>query len=203
MDIVARLYGRNSLLDIVRSTTGDVLIRITVGGGLRSVEDVQAALAVGADKVAINTAAIKDKRLISDVSSRFGSQCTVLSIEAKRRQGGSGWEAFYDNGREHSGLDVVDRAKEGEALGAGEILLTSVDKEGLKQGMDEELICAVCDAVSIPVVASGGCASARHAVAAADCGASGVAVAGLLHYKTTTVPQLKRDILTHGGLVRP
>lgn len=202
MDIVASLYGRNSLLDIVRRTTEDVFIPITVGGGLRSVEDVQAALAAGADKVAINTAAIKDRQLIREVAARFGSQCMVLSIEAKHRQDGSGWEAYYDNGRQHSGLDVVEWAKEGEALGAGEILLTSVDREGMKRGMDEELISAVCDAVSVPVVASGGCASAGDAVAAAACGASGVAVAGLLHYKTTTVPLLKQDILEQGGLVR-
>lgn len=202
MDIVASLYGRNSLLDIVRRTTEDVFIPITVGGGLRSLKDVQAALVAGADKVAINTAAVKNKRLIGAVAARFGSQCMVLSIEAKRRRGGAGWEAYYNNGREHSGLDVVEWAKAGEALGAGEILLTSVDREGLGQGMDEDLIRAVCGAVSVPVVAGGGCAGAGHAVSAAECGASGVAVAGLLHYKTTTVPALKQGIVAKGGLVR-
>ena len=202
MDIVASLYGRNSLLDIVRRTTEDVFIPITVGGGLRSVEDVSAALASGADKVAINTAAIKDSSIITQVAKRFGSQCMVLSIEAKRKADGIGWEAYYDNGREHSGLDVVDWARQGEGLGAGEILLTSVDKEGMKQGMDNALIGAVCDVVSIPVIASGGCASGRDAVEAASTGASAVAVAGLLHYGECSVGGLKRDILSEKGLVR-
>ena len=200
MDIVASLYGRNSLLDIVRKTTEDVFIPITVGGGLRRIDDVQKALTAGADKVAINTAAIKNKHLINEVARRFGNQCMVLSIEAKQQA--NGWEAYYDNGREHSGLDVLEWAAEGERLGAGEILLTSVDLEGMHRGMDEDLITAVSSAVSIPVIASGGCASARHAVDASAAGASGVAVAGLLHYKTATVQGLKQGILAEKGLVR-
>lgn len=202
MDIVASLYGRNSLLDIVRRTTEEVFIPITVGGGLRSIQDVGAALAAGADKVAINTAAIKDAHIISWVAERFGSQCMVLSIEAKRRQEGAGWEAYYDNGREHSGQDVVAWAKEGQRLGAGEILLTSVDKEGLGRGMDTELIAAVSEAVSIPVIASGGCVGGAHAVQAAKAGACAVAVAGLLHYGKATVEGLKQDILREKGMVR-
>ena len=200
MDIVASLYGRNSLLDIVRRTTEEVFVPITVGGGLRSIEDVQKVLAAGADKVAVNTAAIRDKSILRRVSQRFGSQCMVLSIEAKNNSGC--WEAYCDNGREHSGLDVVDWAHEGEALGAGEILLTSVDREGMKKGMDTELIQAVCDAVSIPVIVSGGCACAAHAVGAARAGASAVAVAGALHYGEATVHSLKQKIVKEGGVVR-
>lgn len=202
MDIVASLYKRNSLSDIVRHTTDEVFIPITVGGGLRGIDDVQAALAAGADKVAINTAAIQDKRLISEVATRFGSQCMVLSIEAKQHREADGWEAYYDNGREHSGMDVIEWAKEGARLGAGEILLTSVDHEGLRQGMGNALIDAVAKSVHVPVIACGGCAEASHAVRAAEAGASGVAVASLLHYHTATVPQLKADILAKGGLVR-
>jgi cyclase len=203
MDVVASLYGRNSLLDIVRRTTEAVFIPITVGGGLRSANDAQAALKAGADKIAVNTAAIKDRTLIGEVAGRFGSQCMVLSIEAKRRDGGEGWEAYYDNGREHSGLDAVEWAAEGERLGAGEILLTSVDREGMRRGMDEELIAAVCGAVRVPVIACGGCASAQHALGAARAGASAVAIAGLLHYGGATVPQLKWEITQAGGRVRP
>lgn len=202
MDIVASLYNRNNLADIVRRTTRDVFIPITVGGGLRSVQDVRDILQMGADKVAINTAAIKDEHIITQVADTFGSQCMVLGIEAKRRRDGSGWEAYYDNGREHSGKDAVEWARQGAALGAGEILLTSVDAEGMERGMDTELIGQVCGAVSIPVIASGGCGCATHAVEAARQGAGAVAVASILHYGKTDVPALKRDILREGGMVR-
>ena len=202
MDIVASLYGRSSLFELVRATTGDVFIPITAGGGLRTLSDVQAMLKAGADKVAINTAAIREEKIIGEVARRFGSQCMVLGIEAKRRPGGDGWEAYCDNGREHSGKDAVAWARRGQQLGAGEILLTSVDREGLGHGMDLELITAVSGAVTIPVIASGGCGGAAHAVAAAQSGAAAVAVAGLLHYNKATVPALKREIAAKGGRVR-
>ncbi|MFV0351884.1 MAG: imidazole glycerol phosphate synthase subunit HisF [Oscillospiraceae bacterium] len=202
MDIVASLYNRNNLSDIVRRTTGDVFIPITVGGGLRSVEDVRSILQMGADKVAINTAAIKDESIISRVAETFGSQCMVLGIEAKRRRDADGWEAYYDNGREHSGKDVVEWAKRGVALGAGEILLTSVDKEGMEKGMDNELIRLVCDAVNVPVIVSGGCSSPADAANAAAEGASAVAVASILHYKKTDVQTLKNGIVANGVEVR-
>ena len=137
IDIVASLYNRNNLSDIVRKTVDDVFIPVCVGGGLRSVEDVRAILAAGADKVAINTAAIKRPALITEVAEAFGSQCMVLSIQAKRSRTWPGrWEAYYDNGRAHSGYDVVEWAKRGAALGAGEILLTGVDCEGHGSGVD-------------------------------------------------------------------
>ena len=189
MDIVASLYNRNNLSAIVRRTTDDVFIPITVGGGLRSVDDVRSILQMGADKAAINTAA-------------FGSQCMVLGIEAKKRRDGPGYEAYYDNGREHSGKDVIEWARRGVALGAGEILLTSVDKEGFERGMDCPLIRELCAAVSVPVIVSGGCGGPGDAAAAAQAGASAVAVASILHYKKTTVPQLKAGIREHGIEVR-
>lgn len=202
MDIVASLYNRNQLSEIVYRTTGDVFIPITVGGGLRSVDDVRSILQMGADKVAINTAAIKDESIITQVAEAFGSQCMVLGIEAKKRRDGAGWEAYTDNGRNHSGKDAVAWARRGVALGAGEILLTMVDQEGLEQGMDNELIAEICGCVDVPVIVSGGCGSPRDAVAAAQAGASAVAVASILHYKKTDVPQLKAGIRALGVEVR-
>jgi len=207
MDIVASLYNRNSLGDIVRRTTDDVFIPICVGGGLRSVEDVRAMLKQGADKVAINTAAVKDPSIITRVASAFGSQCMVLGIEAKRRrnrngQETGGWEAYYDNGREHSGLDAVEWAARGVELGAGEILLTSVDREGMERGMDIELIEQICAVVNVPVIASGGVGGPQDIVAAAGAGSGAVAVASILHYRKTDVSSLKQGILSGGVPVR-
>jgi cyclase len=202
IDIVASLYNRNSLADIVRETTNDIFIPITVGGGLRSVEDVRNILKMGADKVAINTAAIKNEQIITDIATAFGSQCMVLGIEAKRRLNNSGWEAYYDNGREHSGMDVVEWARRGESLGAGEILLTSVDSEGREKGMDIDLIHAVSEVVNIPVIASGGCGSAQDIVTSANSGANAVAVASILHYGKITIPELKSKIIENGVDVR-
>ena len=202
MDIVASLYNRNNLSDIVLRTTGDVFIPITVGGGLRSVDDVRSILQNGADKVAINTAAIKDEKIITEVAEAFGSQCMVLGIEAKKRRDAAGWEAYTDNGRNHSGKDVIEWAKRGAALGAGEILLTMVDCEGLERGMENKLIAEICSEVNVPVIVSGGCGCAKDAVTAANAGASAVAVASILHYKKTTVPALKQEIRDLGVLVR-
>lgn len=203
MDIVASLYNRNNLSAIVRRTTDDVFIPITVGGGLRSVDDVRSILQMGADKAAINTAAIKDESIITQVAEAFGSQCMVLSIQAKRSRTWPGkWEAYYDNGRAHSGYDVVEWAKRGVALGAGEILLTSVDNEGLQQGMDLELIEAVTKAVNVPVICGGGVGCGDDIVDAANAGADAVACAAVLHYKKETVTELKEDIRAGGVEVR-
>ena len=158
MDVVASLYGRNNLHDIVRHAAHDVFVPLTVGGGLRSVDDVRDILRAGADKVAINTAAVKRPELIRDVSTVFGSQCMVLSIEAKRQSDGR-WHVYTDNGREKTGIDVIEWAIRGVELGAGEILLTSVDREGTRKGFDIELARAVSDAVPVPVIASGGMGS--------------------------------------------
>jgi cyclase len=182
MDIVASLYERNSLLNIIEEATKDIFIPITVGGGIRSIENVQEALHAGADKVAINTAAVKRPELITEISRRFGSQCAVLSIEAKKT-GDNKWEVYYDNGREKTGMDVLDWAKRGYSLGAGEILLTSVDKEGTGKGMDVELIDKVASSVPIPVIASGGIGSLsdiENAVTSKHVDA--IAMAHVLHY---------------------
>ncbi len=203
IDIVASLYNRNNLGEILRRTVEEVYIPVCVGGGLRNLEDVRRVLALGADKVAINTAALKDPSLITQVARTFGSQCMVLSIQAKRSRTDPGrWEAYYDCGRAHSGRDVVEWAKEGAALGAGEILLTSVDNEGLRRGMDLDLIRAVTSAVDLPVICGGGVGSGEDLVQAALAGADGVACASVLHYKQETVEQLKEEVRQGGVEVR-
>jgi cyclase len=191
MDIVASLYNRNSLSDIVRYTAEHVFIPITVGGGIRSLADVENALRCGADKVAINTAAVARPELLGEVAKRFGSQCMVLSIEAKRAAPGS-WEAYTDNGREHTGLDVVQWAQRAVDLGAGEILLTSVDREGTRKGFDVELTRVVSDAVSVPVIASGGMGTVAHLVEVVREGhADAVAMADVLHYKRCSIAEMR------------
>ena len=200
-DIVASLYERNSLLDIVEQTTQDIFVPVTVGGGLRSIDDVNAVLRAGADKVAINTAAIKVPDIVKQVSRRFGSQCMVLSIQAKRQK--NGWEAYFDNGREHSGLDVVEWAKKGEALGAGEILLTSVDQEGTSNGFDLELVKTVTAEVDIPVIASGGMGKLTDLDAVVQiAGADAVAMAHVLHYRTYTIADVRSYCIEVGIPVR-
>lgn len=202
MDIVASLYERTSLLNIVRRTTQDVFIPITVGGGIRSTDDAREVLRAGADKIAINTAAIKNPDLIQDISKRFGSQCMVLSIEAKKVAQGK-WEAYYDNGREKTGIDVVEWAKKGYELGAGEILLTSVDREGTARGFDVELIKAVSTVVPIPVIASGGMGDIDDLVRAVVEGcADAVAMAHVLHYNKMTIPDVRAAAAHHNVNVR-
>lgn len=196
-DIVASLYERNSLSDIIEKTTEDLFVPITVGGGLRSIDDVAAALNAGADKVSINTAAIKNEKIITDIARRFGSQCMVLSIQAKHM--GNHWEAYYDNGREHSGKDVIEWAKRAELLGAGEIMLTSVDREGTAKGFDIDLVHAVTDVVNIPVIASGGMGQLSDIKSVVDIGhADAVAMAHVLHYDQLTVPEI-RNYCAHQG----
>lgn len=198
MDAVASLYGRNSLHDIVRRVADNVFVPLTVGGGMRSVEDVRAILRVGADKVAINTAALRRPELISEVARVFGSQCVVLSIEAKR-QAGHHWEAYVDNGRERTGWDVVQWARRGVELGAGEILLTSVDQEGTRKGFDCKLVRTVSDAVSVPVIASGGMGSTVDLMKVVNTGhADAVAMADILHYGRSTIDSIRREVHASG-----
>ena len=200
-DIVASLYERNTLLEIIERTTEDIFVPITVGGGLRAIDDVSAVLRAGADKIAVNTAAIKNPCIISDIARRFGSQCMVLSIQAKQQ--GSSWEAYSDNGREHSGFDVVEWAQRGEALGAGEILLTSVDREGTAKGFDLALLDAVTSRVDIPVIASGGMGHAQDAVDAAASGkVDAIAMAHVLHYGICSLREIRATCLSHGISVR-
>jgi len=201
IDIVASLYGRNSLADIVARAAQNVFIPMTVGGGLRSVEDVREILRAGADKVAINTAAVARPELISEVAMRFGSQCMVLGIEAKRLTEGK-WEAYTDNGRERTGLDVIEWSRKAYELGAGEILLTSVDQEGTRRGFDTELIAQVTKAVPIPVIASGGMGSTEHMIDAFESGADAIAMADILHYGRMTLPDIRSAAIRAGLRVR-
>ena len=201
MDIVASLYQRNNLTDIIARAADRVFIPITVGGGIRSLADVDTLLRSGADKVAINTAAIKRPELITEVSRRYGAQCMVLSVEAKK-SGAGRWEAYTDNGREHTGLDVVEWIEKAVALGAGEVLLTAVDQEGTRKGLDLELLRAVTARVEVPVIISGGFGPVEQLAAAAEAGASGAAIADALHWNRTTIPQLKQEAAAMGVEVR-
>lgn len=202
MDIVASLYGRNNLSDIVRRTAENVFIPITVGGGIRSVDDARLILRSGADKIAINTAAVARPELIREVARRFGSQAMVLSIEAKH-VGAGRWEAYTDNGRERTGLDVLEWVQRGVELGAGEILLTAVDREGTRQGFDTELIRRVSETVSVPVIASGGMGTLDHFKEVAVTGrADAVSMADVLHYKRMDLRDIRAAALAAGLPVR-
>jgi cyclase len=191
MDVVASLYGRNHLGEIIKSAAKDIFIPMTVGGGIRSIEDVKEILRVGADKVAINTAAVANPKLITEVARQFGSQCMVVSIEAKR-VGTDHWEVYTDNGRERSGQDVVEWAKLCVSNGAGEVLLTSVDKEGTRKGFDVELVKAVSSIVNVPVIASGGMGTPEDLLSVVvEGGADAVAVADILHYKRAEISDIR------------
>jgi cyclase len=199
MDCVASLYGRNHLGDIVKAAAKDIFVPMTVGGGIRSVEDATEILRAGADKVAINTAAVANPQLINDIARRFGSQCMVLSIEAKQ-VGSDRWEVYTDNGRERTGLDVVEWVKRGVAMGAGEVLLTSVDKEGTRKGFDVALVKAVSAEVAVPVIASGGMGKPDDLLAVVnEGGADAVAIADILHYKRAEIGDI-RAIAENAGL---
>jgi cyclase len=192
MDAVAAYYDRNSLSHIIEKACKDVFVPITVGGGIRTLEDIQTALNSGADKVAINTMALKDPEFISKASKVFGSQCIVASIDAKKLRDKNQWEAYFDNGREPSGKDVVEWAKELEALGAGEIMLTSIDSEGTKKGFDLELCQQIAKAVSIPVLASGGAGSAKHTIDLLEAAnVDAIVLASVLHYNLASVNDIK------------
>lgn len=201
MDIVASLYGRSNLIDIVRRTANDVFVPMTVGGGVRTVEDVGNLLRAGADKIAINTAAVRCPELITEVARKFGSQCMVLSIEAKRHGKGK-WEIYTDCGREKSGLDALEWVARGVSLGAGEILVTSIDQEGTRKGFDNELIHEVSRLVNVPVIASGGYGQVEHISDVIQAGADAVAFADAIHYGRTSIPDLRQYAHEQGYLVR-
>jgi len=202
MDVVASLYGRNNLSDVISYAAKNVFVPITVGGGIRSVEDVKHILRSGADKVAVNTAAIIRPELISEISNRFGSQCMVLSIEAKD-QGNGKWEAYTDNGRERTGVDVLEWADRAVNLGVGEILLTSIDKEGARKGFDLALIKAVSERSSVPVIASGGMGSAQDLIDVVKLGcADAVAMADILHYDRLPLSAVRDAALKNNLHVR-
>jgi cyclase len=190
MDAVASLYDRNNLFHIVEAACRDVFVPIAVGGGMRSVEDVSKALGAGADKVVINTGAVRNIKLIEQVAHKFGSQCLVGSIEAKREA--NGWNAYIDNGREPTGLDVVAWARTLQEAGCGEILLTSIDQEGTSRGFDVELVDQVNAAVNRPIIVSGGYGKPDHLkILLARVKASAVAFASVLHYQRSSIEDLR------------
>ena len=191
LDITATVEARKTVADVVRRTVQQVFVPVTVGGGIRTLEDFQELLRAGADKISVNSAAVKDPSLISRAAERFGSQCVVLAIDARRRPEG-GYEVVVAAGRTPTGMDAVEWAKEGERRGAGEILLTSMDADGTKQGFDLEMTRAVVDAVHIPVIASGGCGSLEHfAEVFEKSDADAALAASLFHFGELTVPQVK------------
>ncbi len=197
MDVVASLYGRNSMLDIVERTAADVFVPITVGGGIRSIDDIRAALRAGADKVAINTAALQRREFVREAADTFGSSTIVVSIEAKWR--GELWEAYTDCGRERTGVSAVAWARDAVRLGAGELLLTSIDRDGCRSGYDVDLVAAIAPHVSVPVIACGGAGSVEHVAQVVREGkADAVAIGSLLHYGGSTIAELKEGLSMRG-----
>lgn len=206
LDITASYERRDILLDVVRRVADQVFIPFAVGGGVRTVDDFRAILLAGADKVAANTAAVEDPALVTAAAERFGSQCVVVAIDAKRQTAaldGPRWEVYTHGGRTPSGRDAVEWAREVEALGAGEILLTSMDRDGTRNGYDLELTRAVADAVSIPVIASGGAGKIEHfAEGILDGHADAVLAASLFHFGELTIAQVKDFLSARGVAVR-
>lgn len=202
LDITASSDGRRTMIDVVERTADQVFMPLTVGGGLRSVEDIRAMLKAGADKVSLNTSAVRDPGLVREASRRFGNQCIVVAIDAKRVAPGK-WEVFTHGGRNATGIDVVDWAIRMREHGAGELLLTSMDADGTKDGYDVPLTRAVCDAVDIPVIASGGAGRLEHlAEVLRDGHASAVLAASIFHFGTYTVRQAKEHLRQAGLPVR-
>src|SRR5947209_14840834 len=202
LDITATSDRRQTVVELARGAADEVFIPFTVGGGLRSVGDAQAVLDAGADKVSVNSAALARPELIDELARTFGAQCVVLAIDAKRRPGGDGWEAFVAGGRTPSGRDAVRWANEAVERGAGEILLTSMDRDGTAAGYDLELTAATADAVSVPVIASGGAGELAHLTEAVQAGADAVLCASIFHYGRHTVGEVKQFLAGAGIPIR-
>jgi len=204
LDITASHEKRGTIVDLAARTAEQVFIPFTIGGGIRTEEDIRAVLAAGADKVSINSAAIKDPELITRASTRFGAQCIVVAIDAKRRHDGSGWEVHLNGGREPTGLEAVAWAKEAVARGAGEILLTSMDRDGTQDGFDTELLAAVSGAVGVPVIASGGAGGPDDFAKAVKEGlADAVLAASIFHDGIHSIAEVKAAMTSDGVEVRP
>ena len=203
LDITASHEGRATIVDLAERTAENVFIPFTIGGGLRSEEDIREVLAAGADKVSLNSAALRDPELIERGSARFGAQCIVVAIDAKRRDDGSGWEVYLNGGRVPTGKEAVAWAAEAAARGAGEILLTSMDRDGTQVGFDCELLSAVAEAAPVPVIASGGAGRLEHFAEAVTRGhADAVLAASVFHDGVYTVEQVKRAMAAEGVPVR-
>lgn len=195
LDITASSDDRPTVISLAERVAEQVFIPFTVGGGIRTVETIRDCLLAGADKVSLNTAAIKDPTLIARGAEKFGNQCIVIAIDARRRSNGSGWEVFTHGGRQPAGLDVIEWAVEATRLGAGEILLTSMDGDGTQSGYDNELNLAVAEATGVPLIASGGAGNAQHMIDAVNVGkADAVLLASILHDGLTTVGSLKAEM---------
>ena len=202
LDITASSDGRKTMIDVVERTADEVFMPLTVGGGLRSVEDIRTMLHAGADKVSLNTSAVKDPELVRSASKAFGNQCIVVAIDAKRAAPGK-WEVFTHGGRNSTGIDVIQWARQMREFGAGELLLTSMDADGTQAGYDIPLTRAVCDAVDIPVIASGGAGNLDHLTdVLRDGHASAVLAASIFHFGTYTVRQAKEHLKSAGLPVR-
>ena len=203
LDVSASVAGRGTMLDVVRRTAEQVFIPLTVGGGVRSVDDVDQLLRAGADKVSINTSAIARPELLRELAVRFGSQCIVLSVDARRAQGQpSGFEVTTHGGSKSAGIDAIDWARRGAELGAGEILLNSMDGDGTKAGFDLELITKVREAVSIPIIASGGAGRPDHFPPAINAGADAVLAASIFHFGEVSIKEVKISLAQAGYEVR-
>ena len=203
LDITASSDHRKTVVDMVRKVAEQVFIPFTVGGGIRKVDDFKALLREGADKISINSSAIMNPNLISEAADKFGSQCVVVAIDAKRREDGSGWNIYKNGGRVDMGMDAVEWAMKADRLGAGEILLTSMDCDGVKKGYDIELTKIIADNVSIPVIASGGAGSKEHFYDALTTGHADAALAAsLFHYKELEISDLKKYLNENGVSVR-
>ncbi|MBC7242486.1 MAG: imidazole glycerol phosphate synthase subunit HisF [Anaerolineae bacterium] len=203
LDITASPERRDIMADVVRRVADVVFIPLTVGGGIRTVEDMRAILMAGADKISINSAAVRNPSIITEGARRFGSQCIVVAIDGKRRPDGSGWDVYIDGGRVRTELEAVAWARQAERLGAGEILLTSMDTDGTQDGYDLPLTRAVTEAVSIPVIASGGAGRPEHFHEVLTAGGADAALAAsLFHYRTLSIGQVKRYLAERGVPVR-
>ena len=203
LDITASSDARNTVVDMVRAVAKEVFIPFTVGGGIRTVEDFRTILNAGADKVSVNSAAIKNPQLIKEAAEKFGSQCVVCAIDAKRKEDGSGWEVYLNGGRVNTHIDALEWAVRSYELGAGEILLTSMDCDGTKAGYDLELTRAISESVSIPVIASGGAGKMEHFLDAFTTGkADAVLAASLFHFKEIEICELKKYLAENGEPVR-
>nr|WP_246521928.1 imidazole glycerol phosphate synthase subunit HisF [Neoroseomonas terrae] len=202
LDITASHENRDTILDVVSRTAAEVFIPLTVGGGVRSVEDARRLLLAGADKVSINSAAIADPDVVRRCAEAFGSQAIVVAIDARKKDGGEGWEVFTHGGRRGTGIDAVEWAKRVESLGAGEILLTSMDRDGTKQGFDLPLTRAVRAAIRLPIVASGGVGAPEHFIDGAAAGATGLLAASVFHYGEFSIADAKAALAAAGLPVR-
>ena len=201
LDITASHENRDTILDVVSRTAARIFLPLTVGGGIRTTEDMRRLLLAGADKCSINSAAVDRPALVTEAATKFGSQCVVVAVDARRTPSGT-WEVFTHGGRNPTGLDAVAWCREMARCGAGEILLTSMDRDGTRQGFDLDLLRAVCAAVRVPVIASGGVGTLQHFVDGAEAGATGLLAASVFHFGTFTVPQVKHALHAAGLPVR-